>query len=163
MQRDDRRGLIIGVGNPDRGDDAVGLVIVRGLARDAAGAVDVIEASGEPAALIASLDGAAWAILVDAASGIAPGTVQRFDVSAATLPAAAFACSTHAMGVAQALELARALGRLPAVCVVYGIGGECFETGAALSNRVAAAVPMAESTVRVEIRSLLSAEVAADA
>lgn len=163
MRGDRKRGLVIGVGNPDRGDDAAGLVVARGLARDAVGAIDVIEASGEPASLVASLDGAAWAILIDAASGIAPGTVERFNVAAAALPGEAFVCSTHAIGVAQALELARALSRLPPICIVYGIGGECFERGAALSDRVAAAIPIAESAVRSEVRSLLSAGVAADA
>lgn len=163
MQGDGRRGLVIGVGNPDRGDDAAGLVVVRRLSSDPAVFADIVETSGEPAALIASLDAAAWAILVDAASGIAPGTVERFDVTATALPNEAFVCSTHAMGVAQALELARALGRLPPKCIVYGIGGESFETGAALTDRVAGAVDAAESSVREEIRALLSEGAVADA
>ncbi len=40
--------LVIGVGNPDRGDDAIGLVVVEDLAREAR----VLRSVGDPADLI---------------------------------------------------------------------------------------------------------------
>ena len=62
-------------------------------------------------------------------------------MSAATpLPRGALGMSTHGFGLAEALELARALGQLPRRCIVYAIEGASFETGAPLSPEVAAAV-----------------------
>ena len=48
--------------------------------------------------------------------------------------------STHLIGLADALELARALGRLPPRVVVYGIEGHRFGVGDPVSPAVAAAV-----------------------
>jgi hydrogenase maturation protease len=48
--------------------------------------------------------------------------------------------STHSFGVAEAVELARALGRPPARVVVFGIEGRDFTPGEGLSPDVGAAV-----------------------
>ena len=48
--------------------------------------------------------------------------------------------STHALGLAEAIELARALDRLPARLELYGIEGARFEAGAGLTPAVAPAV-----------------------
>jgi hydrogenase maturation protease len=82
------------------------------------------------------------AIVVDAiSSGSEPGTLHRFDASAEPVPAQAFRSSTHAFGVGEAIELARALGRLPERVVVYGIEGCEFGPGAGLTPAVDAALP----------------------
>jgi hydrogenase maturation protease len=80
-------------------------------------------------------------ILVDAVvSGREPGTVTGFDAVAAPLPAVFSGCSSHSFGVAEAVELARALGRLPKRLNVYGIEGSEFTQGVGLSPKVARAV-----------------------
>ncbi len=56
--------------------------------------------------------------------------------------------STHLLGVADAIELGRALGRLPARLFVLGIEGERFTTGAALSEPAAAAVEQLVAELR---------------
>ena len=58
---------------------------------------------------------------------------------------------THAFGLAETIELARALDRLPARLLVYGIEGACFEAGDELSPPVRAAV----DAVREELRERL--------
>jgi hydrogenase maturation protease len=55
------------------------------------------------------------------------------------------------MGAAEAIELARTLGRLPRRLVVYGIEGASFHPGAPLTPAVADAVKMAAGMVRAEI------------
>jgi hydrogenase maturation protease len=129
----ERRPLVIGVGNADRGDDAAGLLAARRLGG--------IELEGDPSALLDLLDRVDEAVVIDAVrSGAAPGTVHRFEVGAepvATLPRGA---STHLIGLADALELARVLGRLPARATVHGIEGGRFALGDAMSPQVAAAV-----------------------
>jgi hydrogenase maturation protease len=135
------RAIVIGVGNPDRGDDAAGRWVARRLAPVLEGRVPVAELDGEATALVDALGDAEFAIVVDAcASGAAPGTVTRFDVSAAPLPARVSTLSSHGFGLADAFELARALGRLPTCCLAYSIEGVDFAPGAPLSSAVARAV-----------------------
>ena len=73
------------------------------------------ELSGEPAELLDALgDGVEHVVLVDAVtSGAPPGTVHRFDASEAALVVDANT-TTHGLGLAETIELGRALGRLPA-------------------------------------------------
>jgi len=129
--------LIIGLGNQYRRDDAVGLIVARSLKEAAPEHVRVLEESGEATALIESWQGADTVILIDALdSGAKPGTVRRLDAHGQPIPTRFFHCSTHAFGVAEAIELARVLGRLPPRLIVYGIEGKTFEAGLGLSPEV---------------------------
>jgi len=146
--------LVIGVGNSYRSDDAAGLQVARRL-RDAR-ELDVRESEGEPVALLDEWDGADAAIVIDAVfSGAPPGTIHRLDASAKPLPAQiAGAPSTHAVGLGQAIELGRTLGRLPRKLIVYGIEGERFTAGEDLSPRVAAAIGQLVERVHQEALQL---------
>lgn len=131
---------MIGFGNRWRGDDAAGLVVAEHL-RARLGGVTVLACERVPADLFDLWLPATRVVLVDAArGGGAPGTVHRFDARATPLPCELLRVSTHTGGVAEAVELARALSSLPAELVVYGIEGASFETGAPLSAEVARAV-----------------------
>jgi hydrogenase maturation protease len=77
--------------------------------------------------------------------------VHRVDASEEKLPARLFRASTHHFGLADAVELARALGRLPPCTIVYGIEGARFGAGAELSPDVAAAVPQVAASIRREV------------
>lgn len=119
----DRRVVVIGVGNPLRGDDGAGRAVARQLLGQVPPGVAVLERDGEPAALIEAWEGASVAFLADAVvTGAPTGTVHRFDATEGPLPArVGGAASTHGLGVAAAIELARVLGRLPETVVLYGI------------------------------------------
>jgi hydrogenase maturation protease len=147
--------LIIGVGNDDRGDDVVGLVVVRRLrAAGEGGPTTLIEASGEGAALIEAWRSADTVILIDAVcSGATPGTIYRFEAHDRPIPAHICRSSTHAFGVGAAIELGRALGRLPPRLVVYGIEGRGFELGGQLSPEAEAAAREVLERLRREIDS----------
>jgi hydrogenase maturation protease len=133
--------LIIGIGNPNRGDDAAGRAAVARLKACVAKDLRVIECDGEATALLALFSEADDVILIDAAmSGAVPGTVGRFDAHEAPLPAARFGMSTHSLGLGEAIEFARALGQLPRRCVVYAIEGRSFALGDRLSAQVETAV-----------------------
>ena len=146
--------VVIGVGNPDRGDDGVGLEVVGRLEGGVPDGVRLVRLSGADAAgIMEAWSGAVRAIVVDAmVSGAAPGTVARFDAAAGPLPAGVRLASTHAMGAAEALELGRALGRLPQSLTVYGVEGATFSAGAGLSPEVAAAVEAAACRIIEEVR-----------
>jgi len=113
---------------------------------------EVREHEGEPTALVDTWSGADAIWLVDAvSSGAPPGTVHRLDASASALPAMLFRGSTHHVGLGEAVELARALGRLPARVVFYGIEGASFEAGDELTPEVASAVAAVAESVRAEL------------
>ena len=142
MSEERARCVVIGIGNPDRGDDGAGRAVARWLRGRLAPEVEIIEQDGEASSLLACFEDAEMAYLVDASSANGKaGCIRRFDVSAAPLPQDVHGLSTHGLGLAEAIELARALGSLPPGCIVYAIEGEVFEPGAPLSAAVKAAVP----------------------
>ena len=144
--------LIIGIGNEYRGDDAAGLIAARRLKERLADSVTVLEQGGDGAALMEVWRGAETVIIIDAAtSGAPPGTILRFEANARQIPQETFRCSTHAFGVVEAIELARALGRLPRRLVVYGIEGKNFAAGARLSTEVEQAVGEAAKQALAEV------------
>ena len=135
------RRVVIGVSNTFRGDDGVGLAVVDALRGRVPTGVEVVPCELEPSRLIEAWSGATTAVVVDAvASGAEPGTLTRFDASEVAVPARAFRSSTHAFGIGEAIELARALGRLPQRIVVYGVEGAVFDAGEGLTPRVEAAI-----------------------
>ncbi len=114
--------------------------------------VEVVEHEGEPIELIEACDGARAVWIVDAVcSGAQAGTLHRFDASAGPVPAELFGVSTHRLGLADALELARALGRLPARVIVYGIEGANFEPGAVMSPAIALAAEQLAGALCAEL------------
>jgi hydrogenase maturation protease len=147
------RVAVLGVGNAYRGDDGVGLAVVRRLHGRVPGDVALLELEQEPTRLLDAWADVDVALVVDAAaSGAPPGTAHRFDASDGPLPARVFRSSTHAFGVGEAVELARALGRLPERVVVFGVEGADFAAGTALSDPVAAAVEAVAAELEKEAR-----------
>jgi len=138
--------LIIGVGNEFRGDDAVGLVVARRMAALKLPDIRVIEQTGEGTDLIEAWKGVECVYLIDAvlAQGLV-GSVNRFNVHENALPAQYFGVSSHALGVAEAIEISRSLGQLPPKIVIYGISCRSFDPGSSLSTEIQHAV---ENVVR---------------
>jgi hydrogenase maturation protease len=133
--------LLIGVGNPLRGDDAAGRLVANLIRKRQPSSFRVIEHDGEGASLIEAWAGAQKVIIVDAVSSEAlPGTIYRFDAVEQSLPGKVFQNSTHAFGLCEAVELARTLHRLPRQLIIYGIAGKSFDTGGRLSVEVESAV-----------------------
>src|SRR5215469_15743769 len=119
--------LVIGIGNPHRGDDAAGLAVAKRIrAATLPGEVTVRELVGDQLALIDEWTGATDVFVVDAvSSGGAPGTVYRFyDVEAITETFRHR--GTHMFSLADVIELARALDRLPRRLAGFGIEGAAF-------------------------------------
>lgn len=137
--------LVIGIGNPDRGDDAAGVRVARKV--HGGRAIEWADCS----VLMELWDAHDDVIVVDAMnSGLPPGTVCRFDALSEQLPARAFP-STHAFGVAETVELARSLGRLPERLTIYGIEVSDLEVGAHLSGEVADAVDRLAAEIDAEL------------
>jgi hydrogenase maturation protease len=129
--------LVIGVGNEYRSDDGAGIWVAHALRERTLSGLVVREESGEGASLMEAWKDAECVIIVDAAaSGCAPGTIHELDAQAECIPTDFFHYSSHAFGVAEAIELARALQQLPPRLGVYGIEGRDFSAGVGLSPAV---------------------------
>lgn len=132
--------IVVGIGDEAAGDDAVGLAVareVRALGGDARLAAD--------ASLVLALIGdGARVVLVDAVlGGGPPGRILELDASA--LATGPVPLSSHGLGVAAMLELARALYGDHRRLAILGIVIETAARGIGLSPAVAAAVaPAAE-------------------
>ena len=143
---------VVGIGNEFRGDDAVGLHVARRLREVLPVSVEVVEHQGEPTGLMDYWEGAEAVWLVDAvSSGVKPGTVRRLDVSESVLPAHLFRASTHHIGLAEVVELARVLRRLPRRVVFYGVEGANFDARQGLTSNVEAATELVVENLRREV------------
>ena len=141
-----RRVVVVGCGNPDAGDDAVGILAVReARARlEAISGVHVVEGAIGPD-VTDLLAGSDAAVLVDAVrtpgGGRSPGTLVRVEPGPDGLPAeVGVPLSSHGFGVAEAVALAAALGRAPQV-VFLGVEAEDLTVGRPLSPAVLDAFP----------------------
>ena len=127
--------LVIGLGHPFRCDDAAGLEVASRVTT-----AETLQNMTGSYELMDLWEGSDDVIIVDAThSNSAAGTIHRFDPRTRPLPAGTFA-STHAIGVAETLELARRLDRLPAKLSVYGIEAGSFATGTEITPEVASAI-----------------------
>jgi len=144
--------LIIGVGNPFRRDDGAGMAVASEVKAHAGGNVRVLIRTGEGADLIECWKPDDDVIIVDAMkSGGEPGAVLRIDAKAGPFPVENFRISSHSFGVAEAVEVARALQRLPRSLIVYGIEAVDLGEGEGLTPEVAKAVGLAATRVMADI------------
>jgi hydrogenase maturation protease len=134
--------IVIGVGNRDRGDDAAGpLVCDRLRARlDPATTVRTFVCEGSIIDLALHWDHDDDVIIVDAMQpGAEPGRVVSFDATADPLPTPR-SVSTHEIDVSVAIELARAIGRMPGRLLLIGIEVAHTDWATPPSTPVASAV-----------------------
>ena len=134
--------IVIGVGNRDRGDDAVGPIVCDRLrAHSSADApLRVIVCEGSILDLALHWQPEDHVVIVDAMPpGTAPGRVVTFDATVEPLPTPG-AVSTHEIDVSVAIELARAIGRMPAQLLLIGVEAAQTEWGTLPSPPVDAAI-----------------------
>jgi hydrogenase maturation protease len=142
---------VLGVGSP-HGDDRAGWEVVARLRREAPPGVEAAVLN-QPLRLLEHLDGCSCLILVDACrTGAEPGTVVRLAWPACPPGGMGAGSSTHGVGMAAALGLAEALGRLPTRVVLLGVETGRCDPGASLSPPVRAALPGLYKRVLEEVR-----------
>jgi hydrogenase maturation protease len=151
--------LVVGIGNPDRGDDGFGPAVARRLNGQVSSQACIIERSGDALALIEEWSGIPFVIVIDAMAPISnPGQVHCLDLTNSSLPIGFAPRSSHAFGLAETIELARSLGRLPQCLVAYLVEGQQFATGAPMSLAVGDAVEGVAERVVGELSAILGAE-----
>lgn len=130
--------LVVGVGQPAAGDDGIGIFVARSLRARGREAIETTD----PMLLVSLLADGRDLVVVDAVVGIgSPGDVLRLEpdsLSPATSPV-----SSHGIGVAGALRLARVVHGVDVSATVAIVAVAVASTpgpGTALSSAVAAAV-----------------------
>ena len=145
--------IVIGIGNPDRGDDAAGRLVARALGQKLSShVVSVCEMSGEALALVEKMTQASIVFIIDACmSGQKSGDIKRIDLRDQDLPSQQGDMSSHGFGLSAAIDLANILGKLPAICIIYAIEGENYALGAAVSPSVQQAIDKVICRIEDEI------------
>ena len=137
---------VIGIGNRNRGDDGVGLFVAERLREFG---FPALAYEGDPLTLahLWRLDD--HVLLIDAVvTGAPPGLLHLTDANGLSLSRTPPA-SSHGFDVAQGIELARILGRLPASLRVWGIEAESLDRRVGLSAPVQeAAATLIEEILR---------------
>lgn len=147
------RPLLVGIGNPWRGDDGIGWAVAEAVRQRLGDAVDVAWCDGEPTRLLDAWDDRDFAVVVDAArTGAVPGTLHLWTEELPTTSASS-AGGSHALGVAYALALGHALDRVPERLAVIGIEAADLGPGEPLCAEVAAAVDLAVDLVARLVKS----------
>lgn len=113
---------VIGIGSPF-GDDAVGFRAIERLRKERSlfpAGTELLVLDRPGSRLIPLLENSKAVVLIDAMqSGQRPGTVQSLQLH--DLLSQAEHPSSHTLGVAEALALAKALSSLPESLLIYGI------------------------------------------
>jgi hydrogenase maturation protease len=143
--------VIIALGSHGRGDDGVGLFVARLLSDKLAGC-SIIRGQDDPMAILNAWQDAALAIIVDAAvSQSAPGTIHRLELDAAPLPRELARCSSHGVGLAEAVEIGRILGRMPERLIIYAVEADNFNHGVSMTKAVSAAAVEVSRRIEVDV------------
>jgi hydrogenase maturation protease len=145
--------LIIGLGNPLRGDDGVGVRVVQTLATyDLPPNIRVIDGGTQGLGLVNLMEGQQRVIIVDAADiGTSPGQFVRFTLSEARLLGDEKSLSIHAAGLREALLLAQALDMLPPEVIIYGVQPLTLAWDSTLSSSIEAGLPSLTSAILAEV------------
>ena len=152
--------LIVGCGRWSMGDDQAGLVTAEQLAglRLPQTTVALDESPGSGLAELME-GGEELLIVIDAARADArhpEGSFTRIDDGAFPRELRTRGlCGTHTLSVNAGLELARALGVLPADVWIYVIFGRTFDRSLGMREAVAAAVPRLVERVEDDVRAFL--------
>lgn len=162
--REPRQVLVIGLGNPDRGDDGIGIRVAEALASDLPPGVALKTRTGDMLGLIDDWEGYQRVLCIDAAAPMGvPGRIHRIDTAREALPTAPGLASSHGIGLPETLALARTIGKAPDILVVFAVEGASFEAGAPLTPAVAGAVAKVAERVRAEVEAPIAVRETADA
>ncbi|MBC8449055.1 MAG: hydrogenase maturation protease [Chloroflexi bacterium] len=145
--------LVLGLGNPLRGDDGVGCRLVEELAhRKLPTGVQVLDGGTAGLGLLDLMEGWERVTIVDAAEmGRRAGEFLRFTPADVRLASTPDHFSPHHIGLEEVLALADALGRALPEIVIFGVQPAEIGWREGLSPAVEAALPALADAVLEEI------------
>ncbi len=147
--------VVIGIGNRFRRDDGSALKVLEELAGRVPDSADLVESDGEPTRIIDAWDGAELAVIVETIRrGDAPGTVVAIEWDVGQPPPTPHReHGSHSLGILEAIELGRAVDRMPRRLRLVGIEPLELGWGEGLSDPVAGSIGGAARVVLDYLRS----------
>ncbi len=147
--------LIVGLGNPLRGDDGIGPRVVEELLqRELPDNVEVVDGGSGGLDLLQLLENREQAVVIDAARmGRDPGQFTRFTPEEVHLSPRSF--SPHHASLVEVMTLAHALGLSLPQIIVFGVQPAKMDWGEGLSPNVENALPELIDAILQEIRDTL--------
>jgi hydrogenase maturation protease len=125
--------LVLAIGNPSRGDDALGPLLAERLEAASLPGVEVIVDFQLQIEHALDLEGRRHVIIVDASRDVAPPFEWQTPVADATM-----LHTTHSLSPGALLRTAARVGRAPTANIrVLAVRGNAFELGAPLSSAAA--------------------------
>ena len=143
---------VLGIGNPLRRDDGLGIRVVQ-VMQSASGyaGVDIIDGGTAPDLFSLLDEGVAKVVIVDALRGKGePGSIYRLEITEeniSTQPSA----SLHGLGVLDSLQLMVRLGMRPPEVIIIGVEPYDVAHGFGLSPQMEALVPQVITAVEKEL------------
>jgi hydrogenase maturation protease len=131
---------LVGVGHAGRGDDAAGIEVARRVGSSNPPGLKVLEEDSDLISLVQTWATGDDAVVIAAtSSGAAPGTVRHLVISR-DRDSEEEIRGWAGEEIAETLEFARTVDRMPRRVTIYGIEGQSFDRGEDLSEPVGAAV-----------------------
>ncbi|MDF1500118.1 MAG: hydrogenase maturation protease [Anaerolineales bacterium] len=154
-----KKVLVLGLGNPLRGDDGVGCAVVEALANspDLPEGLELIDGGASGVKMLSMIDGYEHVIIVDAADLESPPG-KWTQCTAEEL----FECADrrrqsstlHEAGLVEALEIGRQLARLPEDIRIYLIQAERIDGHLGLSHSVCKSIEAICTSILAEVTSI---------
>lgn len=143
--------LVVGIGNPFRGDDGAGWAVIDALEGKVSVDVKLSKLRGEISELLDVFANYSTIYLVDACQMDAPlGFWERIDAHQDPIFLDTPQTSTHGLSISQAIALAKTLNEVPSKLIIYAINGDQYNMNAALSPPVAGVIEMVAQNIAKE-------------
>ncbi len=140
--------------NPNRGDDAFSWIVADQLINEGETLFSVIKSSGDITDLLDIFSSHRKVIVLDAMETDDSVPIMKWDAKKESLPASLSGTSSHVLGVGQAIELSRALDKLPDELIVVGVKGVNFQMGKELSSGMRSTIPEVIAYIRQEFATI---------
>jgi len=149
--------LILGLGNPLRGDDGIGPAVIEALRQlELPPEVELMDGGTAGLALLTAISGRQHLLVVDAAEmDRPPGAVVVFRPEAVSLEKVEFALSPHQLGLAEVLEVAGRLELSPQTVKIFAVQPDRLDWGQGLSPAVRKSLSQVVSAIWEELDDLL--------
>ncbi|MBS1513680.1 MAG: hydrogenase maturation protease [Bacteroidetes bacterium] len=134
---ENKKILVLGIGNKYRCDDGAGIAAAEMLEQMHIENFDVKTLDGEGAKIIESWNGYDDVVIIDAVkkNGSA-GNIYEINANEDELKSDFFNYSSHAFGLAEAINISKVMNRLPKKLTVYGIEGKSFNFDTKLTPKI---------------------------
>jgi len=147
--------FIIGIGNENRKDDAIGIKVISVLEKMALSGVQLIKIQDDITDLLNLWANARLVILIDAViSDNPPGTIIRIDANDLSSFKSIKTTSTHSLSIINLIQLAKILGTLPEKLIFYGIEIKNKEVGFGIDEKVEKSIKKVVSQILLEINQI---------